>query len=85
MKIFKLAKKALPVWMAFVLLTACDGVLRDPLENQIRVETIDYTKTEDMDAYRVGSYATFYDLQWETFPIIAVRGDDVNASGDQAP
>lgn len=85
MKIYKLAKKALPVWIAFLLLTACDGVLRDPLENQIREESIDYTKTEEMDAYRIGAYATFYDLQWETFPIIAVRGDDVNASGDQAP
>lgn len=33
----------------------------------------------------IGSYAEFNDLQWETFPLIAVRGDDVNPAGDQVP
>ena len=85
MKFMKLTKKTLSVLAAFLLLTACDGYLDEPLENNKLSSDTDYTDTEQMNNYRVGAYATFYDLQWETFPIIAVRGDDVNAAGDQAP
>src|SRR5690606_6200455 len=41
------------------------------------------TRTEDMLPLLTGSYALLYELQWETFPIVSVRGDDVNAAGDQ--
>lgn len=85
MKFMKLTKKTLSVLAAFLLLTACDGYLDEPLENNKLSSDTDYTDTEQMNNYRIGAYATFYDLQWETFPIIAVRGDDVNAAGDQAP
>ena len=81
----KLTSKIFSVFAALMLLTACDGYLDEPLENNRLSSDTDYTDTEQMDQYRLGAYATFYDLQWETFPILAVRGDDVNAAGDQPP
>jgi len=64
---------------------SCDNFVDDELENEIPLEGIDYTKTENMINLLTGSYALLYDLQWENFPTIAVRGDDVNAAGDQVP
>ena len=29
----------------------------------------------------IGIYANFYDTEWENYPLISVRGDDVNAGG----
>lgn len=64
---------------------ACTDLLDTPLENVQLVEKTDYTKTENMILLVYGSYAELNDLQWETFPLISVRGDDVDAAGDQAP
>lgn len=70
---------------AMVLVTACDGDLDDPLEGQVLVEGTDYTQTQNMAQLQVGAYDLFYDIQWETFPLLSVRGDDVNPAGDQFP
>ncbi|WP_026950260.1 RagB/SusD family nutrient uptake outer membrane protein [Algoriphagus mannitolivorans] len=84
MKIFnKLSILALS--SAFILPMACTGLLDDPLENVQRVEETDYTKSENMMLLVYGAYAQLNDLQWETFPTIALRGDDVNPAGDQQP
>ena len=71
--------------LTLVFATACDDSLDDPLEGQVLVEGTDYTLTENMPLLRIGAYDLLYDLQWETFPIISVRGDDVNPAGDQFP
>lgn len=72
--------------MVFALLIiSCDDSLDEPLENEVILEGVDYTKTEDMFKLLTGSYAALYELQWETFPLISVRGDDVNPNGDQVP
>ncbi|MCX2742289.1 RagB/SusD family nutrient uptake outer membrane protein [Mangrovivirga sp. M17] len=63
---------------------SCDN-LDDPLEDIIPVEETDYTDSEGMTLMINGSYDLLYNLQWETFPLISVRGDDVNAAGDQVP
>lgn len=65
--------------------TSCTDLLDEPLENQIIAETTDYSRSENMILMLYGSYAELNDLQWETFPIISVRGDDVNPAGDQFP
>jgi len=66
-------------------LSACDGYLDDPLENRDPSSDTDYTNTDEMYSVYLGAYDAFYNLQWETFPLISVRGDDVNAAGDQFP
>lgn len=70
---------------AFFLPMACTDLLDEPLENVQRVEETDYTQTENMMLLVYGSYAQLNDLQWESFPTIALRGDDVNPAGDQQP
>lgn len=72
------------LWMT-VLGTSCTDLLDEPLQNQQRVEETDYTRSENMVLMLYGAYAELNALQWETFPIISVRGDDVNAAGDQFP
>jgi len=72
--------------MALVaMVSSCGDVLDEPLQNEQIIGETDYTQFENMDLLIFGAYGEFYDLQWETFPIISVRGDDVNAAGDQFP
>lgn len=70
---------------ALVLPTACTDLLDEPLENVQKVEETDYTQTENMMLLVYGAYAQLNDLQWESFPTISLRGDDVNPAGDQQP
>ncbi|MDR1556918.1 MAG: RagB/SusD family nutrient uptake outer membrane protein [Tannerellaceae bacterium] len=68
--------------LAFLLLaTSCNSVLDEPAENKAFSEGADYTKSADMILPAIGVYAKLYELGWETYPLIAVRGDDVNAGG----
>ena len=75
----------LPVALAFGLIASCTEALDEPFEQQDLLENTNYTQSENMIQLLTGSYALFYELQWETFPLISVRGDDVNAAGDQVP
>ena len=83
MKISKLLQQALAVLLAVMAIVACDDVLDEPLENEIIVDGTDYSRSQDMILMIHGAYGDLYQLQWETFPLISVRGDDVNAAGDQ--
>ncbi|MCO6360353.1 putative outer membrane starch-binding protein [Roseivirga pacifica] len=85
MKPNKIFKSAVALTMAFLITVSCDGKLDEPLENQILVEDTDYTQTQNMSQLLTGAYQLLYNLQWETFPLLSVRGDDVNAAGDQVP
>ncbi len=68
--------------LAFALLgTACNDLLDELPENKSYVSDTDYTKQEGMTSYLIGVYSGLYDRGWEDFPLIAVRGDDVNAGG----
>jgi hypothetical protein len=75
----------LAAMLTLLLTSACTDLLDEPLENQDIAENIDYSQPENMILMLYGAYADFNALQWETFPIISVRGDDVNAAGDQFP
>lgn len=83
MKFIQLYKK----WMAIALLmavsTACDDLLDEPLQREVIVD--DDTESISVDGLIYGAYSRFYDIGWEVYPFLAVRGDDVNAAGDQAP
>ncbi len=72
----------------FLLGTAgCHDLLDEPPENTFITGGTDYTASQDMILPLLGAYAEFYSLGWEAFPLISVRGDDVNAGGlgDQQP
>jgi hypothetical protein len=72
--------------LAVILVTpSCDSLLDEPLENQVVISGIDYRNTNLMTEVYEGAYYSLYNIQWETFPLISVRGDDVNAEGDQVP
>lgn len=73
------------ILMAAVLFSvpSCDSILDDAQEKEVVESGIDYTNTNQMKELLKGAYYTLHDIQWETFPLIAVRGDDVNAEGDQ--
>lgn len=85
MKPLRYIKWASVIALVFVFGTACEKQLEAPLENQQIAEETDYSQSENMVLMLYGAYGELYSLQWETFPTIAVRGDDVNSAGDQAP
>ena len=67
--------------------TSCEDKLYENPENTSFTGETDFTKTENMILPVLGAYAEFQNRGWEDFPLIAVRGDDVNAGGlgDQQP
>jgi hypothetical protein len=85
MKKFKYIRYIALLGMVTLGATACSKFLDKPLENEQIAEETDYTRSEDMIQLLYGAYAELNNLQWETFPLISVRGDDVNAAGDQVP
>lgn len=60
---------------------ACHDLLEEPAENTVFTGETDYTNTNNMIMPIMGVYAGFQDFAWENFPLISVRGDDVNAGG----
>jgi hypothetical protein len=61
--------------------TSCHDLLNEDRENTNYLDQTDYTITDNMIQPLLGAYAEFTDRGWEDFPVIAVRGDDVNAGG----
>ncbi|MCU0458833.1 MAG: RagB/SusD family nutrient uptake outer membrane protein [Bacteroidales bacterium] len=64
-----------------LVLSACHDLLDEPAENRAFTEQTDYTISDNMILPLIGMYADFYDHEWENFPLLSVRGDDVNAGG----
>lgn len=78
----------LSFFLALILMvTACHDLLDEPAENRTFTGETDYTQSENMILPLIGAYAELYTRGWEDFPLLAVRGDDVNAGGlgDQQP
>lgn len=66
---------------ALFITTACHKLLDEPAENRTFTGETDYTISSNMILPLLGTYAEFNNTEWEDFPLIAVRGDDVNAGG----
>lgn len=64
-----------------LIVTSCNDVLNAPKENQVLTGGTDYTISSNMILPVIGMYAGFYSRGWEDFPLLTVRGDDVNAGG----
>lgn len=65
----------------FGLLLNASCSLDDPLENQQIAEGTDYTQHENMELLLRGAYNELYNLQWETYPLVSLRGDDIDVGG----
>lgn len=61
--------------------SACQDRLDELAENKSFTKGTDYTITTNMIQPLLGLYAETQDFGWENFPLISVRGDDVNAGG----
>jgi hypothetical protein len=71
---------------ALFVAASCSKILDTPPENKAFTAETDYTNSSNMILPLIGSYADFNETQWEDFPVIAVRGDDVNkGGGDDQP
>jgi hypothetical protein len=81
MKIYKHLLKLIFLVTAVSVFTSCHDLLDEPPENTSFTGQTDYTNTDNMILPLLGQYADFNDHEWEDFPLIAVRGDDVNAGG----
>ncbi len=81
MKLINSIKKF--TWLFIVLLfsSACNDLLIEPPQNRSFTGETDYTVSSNMILPLIGSYAQFQSRGWEDFPLISVRGDDVNAGG----
>ena len=69
------------LFFALFIASGCSKKLDSLAENRIYTGQTDYTVTSDMILPLLGAYAQFNNTQWEDFPLISVRGDDVNAGG----
>ncbi len=80
-----LKTKHLPVLIAFLgmLLTGCSDELDQPELNNNFAGGTDFSKTGDMIFSLIGVYQSVGARGWEQPLVVATRGDDVNAAGDQ--
>jgi len=77
-------KKFIVTFLSVVTLlsfTGCNKYLDEAPENRTFTQETDYTNHSNMIVPLIGAYASFNNTQWEDFPLISVRGDDVNAGG----
>jgi hypothetical protein len=81
MKLINTTIKGVIFTTIMLLATSCHDLLQEDPENTNYVGRIDYTNTANMIQPLIGAYAEFQDRGWEDFPVLAVRGDDVNAGG----
>jgi hypothetical protein len=80
--------KYIPIIFGILLMlgiTSCEDKLNEPYQNIVFIEDVDYSIGSDMILPLLGAYEAFYSIGWDQNITFGVRGDDVNAAGDQAP
>lgn len=78
-RIYKISTMLL-LSIGLLVAASCDS-LEEPQLNLPLTEDTDYTLTENMQPFLIGAYAKFQEFGWEQYPLLGVRGDDVNAGG----
>ncbi len=76
-KIFNIKMVVLAAVFGFVGCSQLD----EEQELVVIIDDIDYSSQEAAKGALLGAYAKFQSVGWEQIPLIAVRGDDVNAGG----
>lgn len=61
--------------------SSCQKYIDELPENKTFTGGTDYTASSNMILPLIGTYHEFNGIEWECFPLISVRGDDVNAGG----
>jgi hypothetical protein len=77
-----------PVFLTGLLLVSvigCTEKLDEPFENESFTSDVDYSISENMVLPLMGAYQGLYSRSWEEPITLGIRGDDVNAAGDQVP
>jgi hypothetical protein len=88
MKIHDYKKYFAPLFLSGLLLISaigCTDKLDEPFEDESFTSDVDYTIGEDMILPLLGAYYGLYTRSWEEPLTLGIRGDDVNAAGDQVP
>jgi hypothetical protein len=88
MKIKKIIKHHMVIMIAALsvfMVTSCSDQLEAPFEDETFTSDVDYTVGEDVILPLLGTYERFYDNTWDGTLTYSLRGDDVNAAGDQVP
>jgi hypothetical protein len=67
--------------VALLSISGCSKYLDDPAEDRTFTGGTDYTISSNMILPIIGTYSELNNTEWEDFPLISVRGDDVNAGG----
>lgn len=67
--------------LAMFSLTNCSDQLDEEQELVVVQDDLDYSSQEAALGALIGAYQKFQDVGWEQIPLLAVRGDDVNAGG----
>lgn len=81
MKLLINTSKTLAFVAVMMIAQSCHDLLSEAPENRSFAGETDYTQTENMIQHLLGVYAEFYARGWEDYPLLAVRGDDVNSGG----
>ena len=71
------------IFLVLLVVTSCQKYLDEPPQNTSYTGLTDYTIAKDMILPLIGAYQrmSLVDIGWENFPLVSVRGDDVNAGG----
>lgn len=81
MKLYKNITKLSVLLVLMLTVLSCEFVLDEPPENTYFAEDTDYTISKNAILPLIGAYEQFYAKGWPNNPLMAVRGDDVNAGG----
>ncbi len=84
-KIIKYYTPILIVGLLMLSVASCTDKFDDPFENLTFTEDVNYSTSENMILPMLGAYYGLYTRGWEEPLVLGVRGDDVNAKGDQPP
>ncbi len=76
----KTVKNIYILFLSVILISACNDRLNEQEGFTLAGDT-DYSDSDNIILPMIGSYERVYTRGWEDFPIISVRGDDVNAGG----
>lgn len=88
MKLKKISTYYMPVLISGLLIFSvfsCTEILDKPFEDETFTSDVDYSIGDDMILPLLGAYSKFYDQTWDAALTYSLRGDDVNAAGDQVP
>lgn len=73
--------KSMLLVLAMFSLTNCSDQLNEEQELVVVQDDLDYSSQEAALGALIGAYEKFQNVGWEQIPLLAVRGDDVNAGG----